>query len=204
MRVDPSVLPARDVYRTMIALITPRPIGWVSTVSQSGVTNLAPFSFFNGVGATPPTLVFSTVNHRDGRPKDTLVNIEATGEFVVNVASYDMRDKVNESSEELPHGESEFERFGLEAAPSERVRPPRVAASHACFECALHQIVRVGEGALAASLVIGRILVMHVADHVLDDKGRIDPGRLDTIGRLGGEEYVRTTDRFSMGRPARR
>ena len=201
MRVDPVSLPPRDVYRTMIALITPRPIGWISSISAAGVTNLAPFSFFNGVAASPPTVVFSTVNHRDGRPKDSLANIEATGEFVVNVADYALREQMNATSEELPPGTSEFEACGVEAAPSERVRPPRVAGAPAAFECALHQIVRVGEGPLAASLVIGRILLMHVADRVLDANGLIDPAALDTIGRLGSDQYVRTTDRFALTRP---
>src|SRR3954447_8289780 len=107
MTLDSADIPPRDFYRHMVACITPRPIGWVSTLSPAGVPNLAPFSFFNGVGAHPPTVVFSVVNRRDGTKKDTLINVEANGEFVVNIASYDLREAVNGSSVDLPYGESE-------------------------------------------------------------------------------------------------
>ena len=119
----------------MVGLITPRPIAWVSSVSPSGVANLAPFSFFNGVAASPPTLLFSAVNRRDGSPKDTVRNVEATGEFVVNVVSHDLRVPMNATSEELPYETSELEACGLVAVASERVRPPRVAGVKAAFEC---------------------------------------------------------------------
>ena len=205
MRVDPSDLAPRDVYRTMISLITPRPIGWVSTISAAGVTNLAPFSFFNGVAASPPTLLFCPVNYRDGSPKDSLVNVQQTGEFVVNVVSYAQREVMNATSEELPSGQSEFEHFQVGAVPSERVRPPRVAGAPAAFECVLHQIVPVGAGPLAGSVVIGRILLMHIDDQMLDAGGQIDPVRLDTIGRLAADGYVRSySDRFALPRPVRR
>jgi flavin reductase (DIM6/NTAB) family NADH-FMN oxidoreductase RutF len=187
----------------MIGLITPRPIGWVSTVSPRGAVNLAPFSFFNGVGAVPPTVVFSVVNRRDGSKKDTLLNAQATGEFVLSTASYDLREAVNATSEELPYEVSELDHCGLTAAPSLRVRPPRVKEARAHIECVVHQIVAVGEGPLAASLVIGRVVHLHVDDAVLDDKGHIDARALDTIGRMGGDGYARTTDLFSLPRPRR-
>ena len=202
MNFDPTLLPAVDIYRLMIGLITPRPIGWVSTVSPRGVPNLAPFSFFNGVGAEPPTVVFSAVNHRDGRKKDTLVNVEANGEFVVNIASFELREAVNASGADLPYEVNELEGAGLTAVPSERVRPPRVAEAKAHLECVVHQIVNVGEGPLAANLVIGRLVLVHVAGEVLDPSGRIDPRALDTIGRMGGDGYARTTDLFSLSRPS--
>ncbi len=201
MNFDPETQNASDVYRLMINLITPRPIAWVSTISPAGVANLAPFSFFNGVGARPPTVLFSGVNHRDGRKKDTVINVEATGEFVVNVASFDLRGPVNDSGADLPYEVSELERAGLTPAPSEKVRPPRVAEARAHLECVLHQIVVVGEGPLAANLVIGRVVLIHVADSVLDPTGRVDARALDTIGRMGGDGYVRTTDLFAMPRP---
>ena len=165
------------------------------------MTNLAPFSFFNGVAASPPTIVFSPVNRRDGSKKDTVLNIEANGEFVVNIVPYAARELMNATSEELPHEVSEFERCGVAAVPSERVRPPRVEASPVHLECKLHQIVRVGEGPLAANLIIGRIVLVHLADGLIDDKGRIDPRALDVIGRMGGSSYTRTTELFSMPRP---
>ena len=204
MKVDPIASGAREAYRLMIDLVTPRPIGWVSTISPGGVPNLAPFSFFNAVGANPPALCFSSANRRDGSIKDTVLNVEAIGEFVVNVATFDLREAVNASSEELPYEHSEFERCGLTTVPSERVRPPRVGEAKAHFECVLHQIVRVGEGPLAANLVIGRIVFIHVNDDILDQHRAIDPRKLDTIGRMGGDSYARTTDLFALPRPGRR
>jgi flavin reductase (DIM6/NTAB) family NADH-FMN oxidoreductase RutF len=203
MDLDPAAISPNDTYKLMIALITPRPIGWVSTLSPAGVPNLAPFSFFNGVGAHPPTVVFSVVNRRDGSKKDTLINVEANGEFVVNIASYDLREAVNGSSVDLPYGESEFERCGLTPEPSARVRPPRVREAKAHMECVVHQIVVVGDGPMAASLVIGRILLIHVDEAVLDADGRLAPAALDTIGRMGGDSYSRTTDQFVLPRPRR-
>ncbi len=204
MKIDPAALDVQAVYRTLIALIVPRPIAWVSTLSPGGVPNLAPFSFFNGVGANPPTLVFSVVNRRDGSKKDTIVNIEALPEFVVNVASCDLAVPMNATSEELPCEVSEFEAVGLALGPSEKIRPPRVKEAKAYFECVLHDIVRVGSGPLAANLVIGRIVLIGVQDAVLDPAGAIDAGKLDAIGRMGGDVYARTTDRFSLPRPGRK
>jgi flavin reductase (DIM6/NTAB) family NADH-FMN oxidoreductase RutF len=201
MDLDPANLSASDVYRVLISVITPRPIAWISTVSLSGVVNLAPFSFFNGVAPDPPTVLFSGVNHRDGRKKDTVINVEATGEFVVNIASFDLREPLNNSAADLPYEVSELERAGLTPVPSLRVRVPRVAEARAHLECVLHKIVVVGEGPLAANLVIGRVVLIHVADTVLDPNGRVDPRALDTIGRMGGDGYVRTTDIFSLPRP---
>jgi flavin reductase (DIM6/NTAB) family NADH-FMN oxidoreductase RutF len=201
MKLDPAALAARDVYRLMIGVITPRPIAWVSTVSPGGVTNLAPFSFFAGVSANPPTIVFSPVNRADGSKKDTVLNIEASGEFVVNIVSYAAREAMNATSEELPYEVSEIDRAGVATLPSERVRPPRVAEAPVQLECVLHQLVPVGAGPLAANLIIGRIVLIHVVDRALDDKGRVDPRVLDTIGRMGGTSYARTTDLFSLPRP---
>jgi flavin reductase (DIM6/NTAB) family NADH-FMN oxidoreductase RutF len=127
MELDPDQQNTRTMYEWMIHSILPRPIAWVSTLSSSGVANLAPFSFFQGVCARPPTLMFCPVNHRDGSPKDTLRNLEATGEFVVNTVSAADAEAMNATSATLPHDHSEFERFGVVAAASVKVRPPRVA-----------------------------------------------------------------------------
>jgi flavin reductase (DIM6/NTAB) family NADH-FMN oxidoreductase RutF len=203
MQIDFSNLPARDVYAIMTTSIMPRPVAWVSTMSPEGRTNLAPFSFFQGVTAIPPTLLVVPVNHRDGRRKDTARNIEQTGEFVVNVVPYALAEQMNATAALLPSEESEFERFGIAHAPSTRVRPPRVAASPVAFECTVHLIVPVGEGPLAASVIIGRIHYAHIADDVLGPDGTPDPGKLDLVGRLGGELYARTTERFAIKRPDR-
>jgi len=203
MRIDPAKISLSELYGWMISTIAPRPIAWVSSISGAGLTNLAPFSFFQGVTANPPTLLFSVVNDRHGEKKDTIRNIEAVPEFVVNLVSYDLREQMNRSSALLPYGESEFEFAGVTAAASELVRPPRVGEAPVSFECKLQQIVRVGEGPLAGNVVFGTILLMHVKDDVIDSDGRLDPAKLDAIARMGGECYTRTTDRFSLKRPGR-
>ena len=201
MRLDLTSLPIRDAYSWMISTILPRPIAWVSTLSAEGKTNLAPFSFFQGVCANPPTLMFVPVNTRDGAKKDTVRNIEAVPEFVVNLVPFALAEAMNATAALLPYGESEFEKFGIASAPSERVRPPRVAAAPVAFECALDRIVHIGEGPLAANVMFGRILVAHVSDAVLGADGRPDPAKLDLIARLGGEAYARTRETFEMTRP---
>ena len=201
MQLDFSKLPAREVYGWMTSVIAPRPIAWVSTISAGGRTNLAPFSFFQGVTSNPPTLMFVPVNNRDGQPKDTVRNIEQVPEFVVNVVPYALAEPMNASAATLPYGESEFEKCGIASTPSVRVRPPRVAAAPVAFECTLHQIVNIGEGPLAAHVVFGRIHLVHVSDAVLGADGRVDPAKIDLIGRLSGEWYCRTTERFALKRP---
>ena len=201
MIIDPAASSARDIYRVMISCITPRPIAWVSSVSPRGIPNLAPYSFFNGVGANPPTIVFCPVNRRDGSKKDTLVNIEATPEFVVNIVPFALAQPMNDTSAELPYEVNEFERAGLVAVPAEKVKAPRVAAAPVHLECVLHQVIQVGTGALGANLVIGRIVLINISDAVLGADGQIDPHKLDTIGRMGGSMYTRTTDTFSLPRP---
>lgn len=204
MLLDFSSLEPKYAYAWMTSLITPRPIAWVSTLSADGKTNLAPFSFFNGVTSNPPTLLFIPVNNRDGNKKDTVRNIEAVPEFVVNVVSHALAEPMNATAALLPYGESEFSAFNIEAAASQHIRPPRVAQAPAAFECRLHQIVNVGEGPLAAHIVIGRILCAHIRDDVLDERGRVDAAKLDAVGRMGGEDFATTRDRFAFKRPDRR
>jgi flavin reductase (DIM6/NTAB) family NADH-FMN oxidoreductase RutF len=201
MLLDFSKLQPRDAYGWMISTILPRPIAWVSTISPEGKTNLAPFSFFQGVTANPPTLLFIPVNDRSGNKKDTVRNLEQVPEFVVNLVPFALAEQMNNSSAMLPYGESEFERFGIASTPAERVRPPRVAAAPVAFECTLDRFVHVGEGPLAANVVFGRIELVHVRDDVLGPDGKPDPAKLDLIGRLGGDGYTRTTERFNLERP---
>ena len=203
MVIDFTALSVRDAYTWMAGTIIPRPIAWVSTISPEGRTNLAPFSFFQAVTANPPTLMFVPVNDRSGGKKDTVRNIEQVPEFVVNLVSGALTEQMNQTATVLPYGESEFERFGVAAAPSRQVRPPRVAAAPVAFECRLDRIVAIGEGPLAANVVFGRILTAHVADGVLDSAGGPDVEKLGLIGRLSGNAYVRLTDRFEVQRPDR-
>jgi flavin reductase (DIM6/NTAB) family NADH-FMN oxidoreductase RutF len=185
----------------LIGVVTPRPIAWVTTVDAQGRVNLAPFSFFNALGGSPPVVVFAPNRKRDGSKKDTLLNVEATGEFVLNAAVADLADRVSLSSKELPFGDSEVELTGLSTLPSLCVKPPRLRESPVHMECRLRQVLQFGEGVGSANLVIGEVALIHVSDEVLDAKGFIDPAKLQTIGRLGGDWYCRTTDRFEMKRP---
>lgn len=142
MRVDVSAANPVDVYHLLTGIVTPRPIAWVSTLSPAGVANLAPFSFFNVFGANPPVVVFSPTLRRDGTKKDTLLNLETLPEFVLSAATAPLADHVNGSSRELPPDESEFAHTGLTTAPSERVKPPRVAESPTALECVVKQVDR--------------------------------------------------------------
>lgn len=201
MLIDVAATPVVEVYRTLVEVVTPRPIAWVTTIDRDGRINLAPFSFFNTFGANPPVVVFSPTLRRDGSKKDTLLNVEATGEFVVNAAVATLAEQVNRSSKELPSGESEVEYVGLHTAPSVKVRPPRLTESPVSLECQVLQIVTIGDGPIAANLVIGEVLALHVADRVLDAKGHVDPHKLQTIARLGGDWYCHTAELFEMKRP---
>jgi len=202
MELDPETLGTREMYEWMVTTLLPRPIAWVSTVSAQGVTNLAPFSFFQGVCARPPTLLFCPANDRHGRPKDTLRNVESTGEFVVNLVPFRMAETMNATAATLSYGESEFERFGVAGIPSVCVRPPRVAGVPVAFECRLDRIVRVGEGPVAGHVVLGRIVRLHAEESVLAADGKPDPQRMDLIGRAGRNDYVRLGELFRLERPS--
>ncbi|MBI2876540.1 MAG: flavin reductase family protein, partial [Candidatus Tectomicrobia bacterium] len=177
MEFDPSALPWQSIYKILIGSIVPRPIGWISTVSPAGQPNLAPFSFFNGVCANPPHVLFCPmIRGSDGQTKDTLRNVRQTGEFVVNIVSEPLAQAMNLSSTEFPPEVNEFEVAGLAVAPSIKVRPPRVAASLVQFECRLAQIIDLGSGPGSGSVVIGEVVYVHVRDEMLigGDKIRLE------------------------------
>lgn len=201
MQIDPTQADVVTVYRALVDVVNPRPIAWVTSTDAEGRVNLAPYSFFNVFGSNPPVVIFSPTTTRHGGKKDTLRNIEATGEFVVNLAVDSTVDAVNLTSSELPHGESEAAFAGLDLLPSESVRPPRVAASPVHLECRLRQILPVGDGPLAANLVIGEVLRIHIDDAMLGPDGRVDPRKLRTVGRMGGDFYCRTGELFELPRP---
>jgi flavin reductase (DIM6/NTAB) family NADH-FMN oxidoreductase RutF len=195
MQLDPATISARDAYRLMISCIIPRPIAFVTTLSRAGASNLAPFSFFNGVTSDPPILSLAVSTKRDGSKKDTWRNIEETGEFVVNVVVAELMDAVIVGARELPHGVSELELAKLQTLPSVRVKPPRLAASPVQMECTLLKIVEVEE----TGLILGRVVMFHAKDEVVDG-GRVDPRRLTFVGRLGGDAYCRVNDIFERAR----
>jgi flavin reductase (DIM6/NTAB) family NADH-FMN oxidoreductase RutF len=202
MNVRPDEVPHREFYRLLIGAVVPRPIAWVSTLSD-GRLNLAPFSFFNLVSAKPPLLGFApSLRQVDGRPapKDTLRNIRETGEFVVNVVTFAVAEAMNLTSGDYESSINEFEVAKLATRPSQVVRPPQVAASPVSFECRAEWIIDFGSEPASGSLVIGEIVSVHLEDEVLRD-GRFDGDALDLIGRMGGTQYSRTTERFDMKRP---
>lgn len=200
MNLDPLSLPARERYLLLISTILPRPIAWVSTVSPEGAPNLAPYSFFTGIAANPMSLCFAPVNDRTGRKKDTLVNVEATKQFVVNLASEANAEKMNQTSAAYPYGVSEFEKAGVTALPSLKVKPPRVKESLVSMECELLQVVTLAEGALGGNLVIGRVVHFHCDDSVWNG-GQIRHQDLKNVGRMEGAWYTRTQDAFELPRP---
>ena len=198
MQFDPSEMHARDIYQWMTRLINPRPIAWVSSLSKQGIANLAPFSFFNGIGAIPPTLVFCPANKRDGSPKDTLLNIQEVGEFVVNVVTLPLAQEMHATAQEFDREVDEFEFVSIAKEQSVNVTVPRVAASLASSECQLHQVISLASGPGAANLVIGRIVGFSVADELFDSEGCFQAEHLSTIGRMGDQDYSNTLDRFRL------
>lgn len=202
MYIDPSSLPWQEAYKLLIGAILPRPIAWVSTISPSGVRNLAPFSFFTAIAAEPMTICFSPMRRgRDGAKKDTLRNIEATGEFVVNIVSEALAEQMNLTSAEVGPEVDEFQFAGLLPVDSQTVAPPRVGEALFAYECKLQQVVHIGEEkAGAGSLVIGTVLRVYAADAVREG-GRILTDALRPIGRCAGNEYTTVRERFALERP---
>jgi flavin reductase (DIM6/NTAB) family NADH-FMN oxidoreductase RutF len=204
MEIDPGQLTHAERHRIMIGGIVPRPIAFVSTIDQAGRTNLAPFSFYNGVASTPMTLLFCPANNRDGTEKDTLRNAKprqegGRGEFVVNVAVERYRTQVAAAGEPLPAGQSEFDLTGLTPAPAIAVAPPRVAESPLALECRTLHVVRLDPGAPhGGNVVIGEVVHIYCDDAVMDAAYNIDPDRLGALGRMAGQTYVTTRDRFEM------
>tara|TARA_B100000949_G_scaffold135004_1_gene118913 strand:+ start:285 stop:911 length:627 start_codon:yes stop_codon:yes gene_type:complete len=194
--IDPNTFERFNAVLT--GVIVPRPIAFVSTMSPDGEVNLAPYSFFNAVSYNH--VVFSSSRHVSNKSKDTLRNIEETGQFVVNIVVDPIADAMNATAAEYPEGVDEFEIAGLTHAPSQIVKPPRVAESPVNIECELDQVVQIGSGPHEHGLVIGKILLMHVSDDVIDGH-RIDQAKLMATGRMAGNMYCRTNDRFEMVRP---
>ena len=207
MYVNVSQLPHRELYHILLSSVAPRPIAWVSTLDESGQPNLAPFSFFNCVCVDPPLLAFAPgrrvpkdINARHGEPKDTLRNVRETKEFVISVVTYGLRDRMNLTSGDYDRTVNEFELAQVTPVPSQLVRPPRVAESPVHFECKLYQILDFSTAPTSSSLVIGKVVAIHIDDAHLKE-GRVDRESLDLIGRMGGIQYIRATDRFDMARP---
>ena len=198
MRIDPLNFERFNLVLT--GVVVPRPIAFVSTVSTDGIRNLAPYSFFNAVSYDPPVIVFSSSRTVDRKSKDTLRNVEETGEFVVNVVVDDIAEAMNKTAAEFPEEVDEFEIAGLTAIPSEIVKAPRLAESPVNMECRLDQVVPIGDPVHGHGLVIGTVILMHVRDDIINGH-RINHELLKPTGRLAGSMYCRTHDYFEMPRP---
>jgi flavin reductase (DIM6/NTAB) family NADH-FMN oxidoreductase RutF len=194
---DAAALDWQTQYKLMIGSITPRPIALVTTLGSQG-PNAAPFSFFNGIGSDPAMLMFS-VGNKDGRAKDTIVNILEIPEFVVHIVSDAIKEKMNICAIDYPRGINEIAEAGFTALPSKKVRPPRIAEAPVALECRLLQMLELGR--VPYHVVIGEVVYFHFHQGIVDERFHVDVGKIDPIGRLGGRGgYTRITDRFEMAR----
>lgn len=194
MVVTPGSISTKDFHALLLGSVSPRPICFASTVDAEGRPNLAPFSFFNVFGSRPPILVFSPARRvRDNTTKHTLQNIEATREVVVNMVSYSMVQQQSLASCEYPEGVNEFEKAGFTALPSDIVRPFRVKESPVNLECKVLDIIYTSQEGGAGNLIICEVVKMHIDDAVLDEKGMIDPHKIDLVARMGGDYYCRAS-----------
>ena len=195
MQIDPAQQSPATNYKLLTNLVVPRPIAWVTTQNAAGKINLAPFSFFNAVGSNPLYVVVSIGLNDGGSPKDTLANIRTKGEFVVNLVTEDLFEAMNISAADFPPDQSEMEAAELEAAPSVHVQVPRVARAQVSLECKLHDTVALGVN----TLVIGQVVMFHVADHLVGPRMHIN--NFAPLGRMGSPSvYCRTDDRFDIAR----
>jgi len=192
--INPGEIPTKDLHQFLLAIVSPRPIAFVSTISKDGLNNLAPFSFFNCFSSNPPILVFSA-NRRvsDGSTKDTLANIMETHECVINAVSHDIVRQVAVCSCDFESGVSEFTQSGLTPIGSDLLRPPRVAESPASMECKVTEVIPLGDQGGAGNLIICNVLRIHVKDEIINERQRIEPDAIDLMGRMGRTYYTRAS-----------
>lgn len=194
LKIDPATTPFRDFYQYLIGAVAPRPIAFISTMGADGAPNLAPYSFFNAFSGKPPIVAFSAARRRGDHPeKDTLTNILHSGELVINSVSFDISRQMALTSIEFPPGTDEFVKAGFTKVPSEMVAPFRVGESKIQLECKVDRVVPIYEDDQGASLVICRVLLLHLHPDILTENGRIDPHKADLMGRMGRQYYVRSS-----------
>ncbi len=200
MYYEPGVMPHGLPHDPFKSCVVPRPIGWISTVDRQGRHNLAPYSQFQNVTFNPPIVMFSANQNTIGERKDSVRNAEETGEFVWNMATYALRDAVNKSAEELPHGVDEFEHAGLVKLPSRKVKPMRVAGSPIQFECVYLNTLRFpGVPPMGtADVVFGRVVAIHIDDEVIDGQGMLDILKMQPLARMGYYDYTFVDNKFEM------
>lgn len=200
MYYEPGITPHGLPFDPFKSCVVPRPIGWISTLSRSGQANLAPFSQFQNVTFDPPMVMFASNQNSSGQRKDSVRNAEETGEFVWNMATYDLRDAVNTTAMELPHGDDEFERAGLVKLPSRKVKPARVQGSPIQFECVYLNTVRFpGTPPMGTvDVVFGRVVAVHIDDAAIDAKGMVDVLKIKPLARMGYYDYTFVDNQFQM------
>jgi flavin reductase (DIM6/NTAB) family NADH-FMN oxidoreductase RutF len=192
--IIPGQVPTAELHAYMLSAIAPRPICFASTMDKNGKPNLSPFSFFNAFGSNPPTLIFSPARRvRDNTIKHTLENVYETMEVCINVVSYDMVQQTSLASCEYGKEVDEFVKAGFTKLASEKIKPFRVKESPVQMECRVKQVIETGEHGGAANLIICEILVMHISETVLNENGKIDQQKIDLVGRLGADFYVRAS-----------
>lgn len=197
MDLDLNALPTGERYKLLCGLVVPRPIALVTTLDNKGTANAAPFSFFNVISHDPPMVVLGIDRREDGRPKDTLTNIQQTGEFVMNLVSETIAVPMNACATDFPPGHDEIAEVGFTALPSKIVRPPRIGQSPISLECRLARDLEFGaEG--QRHIILGDIVQVHVEDDVVNERFHVDQDRTRLIGRMAGRDYVRTGDRFKL------
>ena len=199
--IDPAQISQQEMYKLLTGAVVPRPIAFVSTMGKDGSTNLAPFSFFNAVASAPPCLMISVARKSTGEIKDTLRNIQETGQFVVNSANEWLIEPLAHCAATYPYGVSEFEKVGLTALPAVRVKPPRVKEAAVQFECELYKSVDIGDGGPGSTVVVfGRVVLAHI-DRQAYKNGRVDYNRIRSMARMGGIAYAKLTDLFEIAIP---
>lgn len=192
--IDPKEIPTKDLHQYLLGCVAPRPIAFASTVDENGKPNIAPYSFFNAFSSNPPILIFSS-NRKviDNTTKDTLHNIKATGEVVINMVSHSIVRQMAVASVSFPSEVSEFEKTGLTPIPSDLVKPFRIKESPAHLECKVKEIIPLGDQGGAGNLIICEVVRMHIDKNVIDENNRIDPHKIDLMGRMGRAHYVRAS-----------
>jgi len=200
MKIDPANLNRQDAHALLVGAILPRPIAFVSTVGKDGIHNIAPFSFFTGMSSKPAIVGFGVARRRDGAKKDTLVNIEYTKDYVINLVNEELAEAMNQAAGEYPSHVDEFKVAGLTPVKSDLVKSPRVAESPVNLECRLMQILEFGQSPNVNSFIIGEVVGVHVQEETWVD-GVIKASKVQAIGRLGEDLYCRTKDIFEMKRP---
>ena len=201
MIIKPADASPRDIYKLMIGMVVPRPIAWVSTVSEDGNNNLAPYSFFNAISGDPPVICFAPSRKAAGdKKKDTFRNLEASGVFVVNIVSEHLAEAMNQSAADVPPEVDEFALAGVTPEPATMIQAPMVKEALAKMECRVRQIIYLGDQPTSGILVLGDVLCFHFVEGLVENF-RVDPVMLNAVGRMGGSSYCDTRNRFDIVRP---